>query len=158
MKRKLVIITLMVFLLDQLIKYFVCKYLTNVTIFPGFLSLVYAENTGVAFSMFSGGRVLIILISFILLMFLGYLLHKEYLSKNKKDITIDFTYGLLFGGILGNLFDRIIRGVVIDYVSLNLFGYNFPIFNLADLMITIGVILMAIQTIKGEEKGQVHKG
>lgn len=158
MKKKLVIITLMVFLLDQLIKYFVCKYLTNVTIFPGFLSLVYAENTGVAFSMFSGGRVLIILISFILLMFLGYLLHKEYLSKNKKEITIDFTYGLLFGGILGNLFDRIIRGVVIDYVSLNLFGYNFPIFNLADLMITIGVILMVIQTIKGEEKGQVHKG
>lgn len=154
MKRNLIVITLIVFLLDQLIKYLVCKYLTSMIILPGFLSLVYAENTGVAFSMLSGGRILIILVSFILLIFLGYFLYKEYLSKNKTNVMIDFTYGLLFGGILGNLFDRIVRGVVIDYVSLNLFGYHFPIFNLADLMITIGVILMVIRTIKNEEKSK----
>ena len=66
-----------------------------------------------------------------------------------KDIKkyIDFydvIYGLLFGGIIGNLFDRILRGYVIDYISLNIFNYSFPIFNIADIAITIGVILMIV--------------
>lgn len=152
MKKKILLITLYGLLFDQIIKFLVSKYITNVTIIPNFISLIYAENDGVAFSMLSGSRIIIIIISIILLSFLAYYMNKDYVSKKKDDILVDISYGLLFGGILGNLLDRIIRGIVIDYISINIIGYHFPIFNLADVMITIGVIIMIIRTLKSESK------
>lgn len=152
MKKKILLITLYGLLFDQIIKFLVSKYITNVTIIPNFISLIYAENDGVAFSMLSGSRIIIIIISIILLSFLAYYMNKDYVSKKKDDILVDISYGLLFGGILGNLLDRIIRGIVIDYISINIIGYHFPIFNLADVMITIGVIIMIIMTLKSESK------
>lgn len=152
MKKKILLITLYGLLFDQIIKFLVSKYITNVTIIPNFISLIYAENDGVAFSMLSGSRIIIIIISIILLSFLTYYMNKDYVSKKKDDILMDISYGLLFGGILGNLLDRIIRGIVIDYISINIIGYHFPIFNLADVMITIGVIIMIIRTLKSESK------
>ena len=152
MKKKILLITLYGLLFDQIIKFLVSKYITNVTIIPNFISLIYAENDGVAFSMLSGSRIIIIIISIILLSFLTYYMNKDYVSKKKDDILMDVSYGLLFGGILGNLLDRIIRGIVIDYISINIIGYHFPIFNLADVMITIGVIIMIIRTLKSESK------
>lgn len=152
MKKKILLITLYCLLFDQIIKFLVSKYITNVTIIPNFISLIYAENDGVAFSMLSGSRIIIIIISIILLSFLAYYMNKDYVSKKKDDILMDISYGLLFGGILGNLLDRIIRGIVIDYISINIIGYHFPIFNLADVMITIGVIIMIIRTLKSESK------
>lgn len=152
MKKKILLITLYGLLFDQIIKFLVSKYITNVTIIPNFISLIYAENDGVAFSMLSGSRIIIIIISIILLSFLAYYMNKDYVSKKKDDILVDISYGLLFGGILGNLLDRIIRGIVIDYISINIIGYHFPIFNLADVMITIGVIIMIIKTLKSESK------
>ena len=152
MKKKILLITLYGLLFDQIIKFLVSKYITNVTIIPNFISLIYAENDGVAFSMLSGSRIIIIIISILLLSFLAYYMNKDYVSKKKDDILMDISYGLLFGGILGNLLDRIIRGIVIDYISINIIGYHFPIFNLADVMITIGVIIMIIRTLKSESK------
>lgn len=152
MKKKILLITLYGLLFDQIIKFLVSKYITNITIIPNFISLIYAENDGVAFSMLSGSRIIIIIISIILLSFLTYYMNKDYVSKKKDDILMDVSYGLLFGGILGNLLDRIIRGIVIDYISINIIGYHFPIFNLADVMITIGVIIMIIRTLKSESK------
>ncbi len=152
MKRKIIIISLLALMLDQLIKIVASYYLTNVTLIPNFLSLVYAENTGVAFSMLSGNRMFIILITIILLGILIQVLKKENMKSKQNSKLIILSYGFLFGGILGNLLDRITRGVVIDYVSLNILGYHFPIFNLADLFITFGVILLIIKTIKEDEK------
>lgn len=150
MRKRILIISLVGLFLDQLIKYFVVKYLSSVIVIPGFLSLLYAENSGVAFSMLNGNGTLIIVLSFLLIGFLYYLLHKEYLSKKRDDLLKDVTFGLLFGGILGNLTDRLVRKVVIDYVSLNLFGYHFPVFNLADVLITLGVILMIIDCFRSD--------
>ena len=79
-------------------------------------------------------------------------LKRDYLSLKKDDTLTDVTYGFLFGGILGNLIDRIFRGYVVDYVSLNIFGYDFPIFNLADVLITVGVIILFIITIRNDKK------
>ena len=77
------------------------------------------------------------------------------LSKEDKKYLEGFSltntaYGLLLGGILGNLLDRIIRGYVTDYVSLNIVGYHFPIFNLADTFIVIGVFLLLLKEIRKE--------
>ena len=56
---------------------------------------------------------------------------------------------MLIGGILGNLFDRIIYGYVIDYLDFYILGYNYPVFNIADMCIVISVFLIIIDTIRG---------
>ena len=65
-----------------------------------------------------------------------------------------FTYSMLIGGILGNLIDRIIRGYVIDYLDFNIIGYNFPIFNLADIAIVISAFLLIINMSRGDKNAK----
>lgn len=154
MKKKISIIAVVLFSLDQIVKTLAFNYLTHISIIPGFLSLTYAKNDGVAFSMLSGNRIFIILLSIVLVLILVYFLYKDYLIKNINNKLIAVSYGLLFGGIFGNLFDRILRGYVIDYISMNIFGYSFPIFNLADILITIGVMLMFIDIIFNKENSK----
>lgn len=151
MKKKIFIISLFVLLFDQIIKALATKYLTNMSIIPGVLSLIYAKNEGVAFSMFWGDRWFIIILSVLLIAILLWILNKDYLKEKKENKLKNFTFGVLIGGIFGNLFDRVLRGYVIDYVALNIFGYSFPIFNLADVFITVGVILM-ILNLKEEKE------
>lgn len=152
MKRKILLVMLFSIVIDQIIKYVFSEFISEFTLIPGFLSFVYVENNGVAFSMLSNQRLIIIIASLVLLAILWTFLKKDYLSLKKDDTLTDVTYGLLFGGIIGNLIDRIFRGYVVDYVSLNIFGHNFPIFNLADLLITTGVILLFIITVRNDKK------
>ena len=79
-------------------------------------------------------------------------------TKHKKPlhgfffITITKKIALIYGGLLGNLVDRLIYGYVIDYFKILLGSYDFPIFNLADMAIVIGFILLIYAIIKGEDK------
>ena len=59
---------------------------------------------------------------------------------------------MLLGGILGNLSDRILFGYVKDFISLYIFGYSFPVFNIADICIVVGVIILIISILRGEDK------
>lgn len=152
MKKNIFIITSFSLLIDQISKYIVGYYEFNFSLIRNFLSFIYTKNEGIAFSMFAGKKILIILSSVVLLLILFSFLKKDYLSKNKDNILLDIGYGILFGGILGNLIDRIIRGAVVDFISLKLFNYYFPIFNLADLFITCGVIILLINNFKKEDK------
>lgn len=146
MKNKIFIFSIIGLVIDQILKFFVSVYLTKLIIIPSFLSLVYTKNYGVAFSMLFGNRLLILLISAILIIFIFYLIRSDY-KENKNNKTTEIAYGMLLGGVFGNLFDRIIRGYVVDYISLNIFGYMFPIFNLADILITVGVLVLIINII-----------
>lgn len=147
MIKKISIISLLIFIFDQLIKLYVYQNLIKINVIDNFLTLLYAENYGVAFSMLWGGRYIIILISLLLIFLLFYFIRKDYVLKGEESNIKNIMYGFLIGGVLGNLFDRILRGFVIDYISLNIFGFSFPIFNLADIFIVLGVILMFIDAI-----------
>lgn len=144
MKKKIFIIALITFVIDQIIKSLSLVYLINIPIIPNILSLTYAKNYGIAFSMLKEKRIIIIAISILLISFLIYVLKKDYISKNKDTWLVNIAFGILFGGILGNLFDRIVRGFVIDYINVSFFS----IFNLADIAITFGVVLLIIDNIK----------
>lgn len=144
MKKKIFIIALITFVIDQIIKSLSLVYLINIPIIPNILSLTYAKNYGIAFSMLREKRIIIIAISILLISFLIYVLKKDYISKNKDTCLVNIAFGILFGGILGNLFDRIVRGFVIDYINVSFFS----IFNLADIAITFGVVLLIIDNIK----------
>ena len=144
MKKKIFIIALITFVIDQIIKSLSLVYLINIPIIPNILSLTYAKNYGIAFSMLLEKRIIIIVISILLISFLIYVLKKDYILKNKDTWLVNIAFGILFGGIVGNLFDRIVRGFVIDYINVSFFS----IFNLADIAITFGVVLLIIDNIK----------
>ena len=76
-----------------------------------------------------------------------HLLKKEVLTRQTS-----IYYGMLIGGIVGNLIDRLVFGYVIDYLDFYIFGYNYPIFNLADVLIVISVILIIIFSFKGKNE------
>lgn len=143
-------ISIIAVILDQIVKLFISKKMLvgeSITIINNFFNITYAKNIGAAWSILGGARLLLILISIFCLIFI-YL----FLIKNKKLKKLEkISYGLLIGGILGNLIDRIIYGYVIDYLDFNIFGYNYPIFNIADICIVISIIILLIITIKGDK-------
>lgn len=152
MQKKMInmyMLSIIFFIVDQITKFYLTSNLIvnqSIIVIDKILNITYVRNTGAAFSILSGNRLFLILIAVVAIIILGIYVHK----LQKLDYIDLFSYSLLFGGIFGNLFDRIIHGYVIDYISLNIFGYYFPIFNFADMCIVLSVILIFITTIKGE--------
>ena len=142
-----IIISILVALLDQIIKFFIDKQVLFREVIPKLFNIHKVYNYGVAFSFLENKRYLILLFSIILLYFL-FNLRKD-LPKAKK---YDILFGVILGGILGNLIDRIFRGFVIDYFEIFLGQYSFPIFNLADICITLGIIIMILIMSLGDKK------
>lgn len=145
MKIKVYIYSLIVFLIDLISKIFVLKYLDSLVIIPGFLEFIKTYNSGAAFSLLSGSRFLFIFFALFILYYFYFYIIKEISNKIELICCI-----FIIGGILGNLFDRIVYGKVIDFISFNIFGYKFPIFNLADSFIVIGTFIAIIYLIKGD--------
>ena len=146
MLQKSLIITLLCALLDQIIKIIVMGTMginSSIPIIDNFFSLTYVENDGAAWSIFSGNRIFLIIISIIALVLIYLYFFK---NQNLKKFEL-INYSILIGGIFGNLLDRIKFGKVIDYLDFNIFGYSFPVFNFADICIVISVILLLIYSI-----------
>lgn len=136
-------------IIDQVIKIILgSKMLLNQTfpVIKNFFSLTLVHNTGAAFNIFTGNTILLITIGIICVLAISIYV-KNLAILTDFDI---FVYSLLLGGTLGNLVDRIVHGYVIDYLSFNFFGYQFPIFNFADMCIVVSIILLIAATIKGD--------
>lgn len=149
MKKRLIYVSGLVLFLDQLIKYMFVnffdlneyKFLIN-----DFLYVTHTRNDGAAWSMLSGNRVFLIAVTLVALV----LIYLYFIRGKKINNYQCITYSLLIGGILGNLWDRVFLGYVIDYIGLIFGNYYFPIFNLADSCIVISCILIIIESIKGD--------
>lgn len=124
-------------ILDQLLKIFIPK---DTNIINGILKFTYVENTGGAFGIFENNLFAIILINIIILIFISrfMILQKERMTRLTKTGCI-----LVLSGGISNLIDRIFRGYVIDYIDFTQI-IQFPIFNLADIMITCGWTCLAV--------------
>lgn len=138
--KKISLYSFLFLLIDQISKILVRMYLNlynDIILIPNFLSLIHVKNDGAAFSILEGKTIFFIIITIIVLIGIIYYI------KNKKFKKIDYIiYGMLIGGIIGNLIDRIIYGNVTDFISFTIFNKPMPIFNLADTFICIGCILM----------------
>ncbi|MBR5872873.1 MAG: signal peptidase II [Oscillospiraceae bacterium] len=123
---------------DQIIKNWATETLTkgDITIWENVLYLKYAENTGVAFSMFADNRW--ILVGITALMLIAVLAF--FLSGKVTDKMELFSLSLLMAGGVGNLIDRVSLGYVIDYIDVRII--NFAIFNLADICICVGAFFL----------------
>lgn len=142
-----IIISILITILDQIIKFIIDKKVLFIELLPKLFNIHKVYNYGVAFSFLENKRYLILLFSLILIYFL-FNLRKD-LPKTKK---YDILFGVILGGIIGNLIDRVFRGYVVDYLETFIFGISFPIFNLADICITLGIILMVLIMSLGDKK------
>ena len=150
---KLYLISLSVFLLDILSKNFIQNkiiYGEQLEI-TSFLSLVHFQNTGAAFSFLSdqGGwqRYFLIAISLLAVLYIPWLI-----NQYKKNILIVIGLLLILGGAIGNLYDRISYGYVIDFIYLHFAEFYWPAFNLADSAISLGVLLFLYGSFKNYKK------
>ena len=145
-------VTVLLIVIDQLAKILVQRNMTmykEIKIIPNFFSLCYVENTGAAFSILEDSTLLLIIISVIFVVFLDKYIKKEADTLNKLSI---IAYGMIMGGIFGNLIDRILNKSVIDFLAFKFGSYNFPIFNIADIGITVGVALVFLDMILKRKK------
>lgn len=143
-------------ILDQIIKIIVVNNITlfsRTTVINDFFYLTSVRNEGAAWSILSGNTYILIFISCLVI----YLLYNFFIKNNnlsKIDVVI---YGMLYGGIIGNLIDRIFRGYVIDYLDFIIFKYDFPVFNLADSLIVVAMSLLVITILRGEKNANSNK-
>ena len=105
-------------------------------------NLDYVKNYGAAFNLFSGNRIFLSIVSIVITLFLLYFI----LNKNNLNNTDLLSYSFILGGTIGNGFDRLTKGFVIDFINLNFI--NFPVFNIADISINIGLIILIYGYIK----------
>lgn len=126
---------------DQLTKYFAKSSLAPdraVDFIKGFIEFRYAENTGVAFSFFSGGRwffivfTAVVIIACIVYMF----------KKAQNNLWLYWSLGVILSGAIGNLIDRIALGYVIDFINPTF--VNFAVFNIADCAVTLGLVSLVV--------------
>ncbi len=141
---------LFLLIFDQVVKIIVRTNMNlyqEIKIIPNLFSLYYVENSGAAFSIFENSILFLIIINFICLIVLNRLILKEKLPKYAF-----IPLGLLLGGILGNLIDRVIFKSVTDYLSVFIFKHSFPVFNIADIGITLSTIFLIVVFIINDKK------
>lgn len=150
-----ILVALILFVLDQVTKYFVIHYIEmgeQLRVAP-FLNFVHTKNKGAAFGMFRDAsplmRVIIFgIVTILCLYMLIYWLGTSPLSERIQRLSLAF----ILGGALGNLCDRIVLGEVTDFIDVYYLHYHFWIFNIADSAITIGVVLMGIAMLQQRRK------
>ena len=130
-------LSIFIVLVDQFTKYLMF-YNKRLFINKDFLlfKLDFVKNYGAAFNIFSGSRIFLSLISILFSILLIYLIFRKN-TLNSLDL---YSYSFILGGTIGNGIDRICNGFVVDFINLNII--NFPVFNIADISINIGFIIL----------------
>lgn len=141
------VIILAVIILDQITKYLAIGLKNNsIKLIDNFLSLVYVENRGAAFGILQGKKIILVFFTFIIIMAMCYYLYK---GQNSMAIISKLSISLIIGGAIGNLIDRVLRHYVIDFISVTFpNGYEFPVFNVADIAVVCGTFLLVIAFMK----------
>lgn len=150
MNRKIFIVAVISLFLDQITKILIGIFFTldeRVVVVKNFFSFHFIENYGAAWSILNNKVDFLIIISLIAI-FIIYRFMYNFKQNGRNNIA----FGLILGGIVGNLIDRVFLGYVRDFLSFKFFSYNYPIFNLADTFIVIGVLFLVIAILKGEDK------
>ena len=143
-------IAIFILIIDQLWKSAIVKWMEigqTIPIWEGVFHLTSLRNKGAAFGILQNQRLFFIIVTLIAVFGIIYYLQTE----GKKNRRISFALSLLLGGALGNFYDRLVRGEVVDSLDFRLI--DFPIFNLADVFIFTGVTLMLLDMWLETRKG-----
>jgi signal peptidase II len=145
------LIVLVVVVLDRWTKHLVAQRIrlyAHIQVIPGFFRLTHTENTGAAFSLFADSTApwktgLLVGFSVIALIVVSALLWKN----NHTQVATGVGLSLIMGGALGNLWDRLARGRVVDFLLVYIKQYQWPVFNLADSAIVVGAGLLIVEIL-----------
>ncbi len=151
------LLALVIIVIDQLTKWSIQDRLPLNNIptpaLGRFLYLTYTRNTGGAFSLFQAGNTMFIIVAGLAIIALIYAYHK----MKQTDLLVTAALSLALGGAVGNLFDRVRFGYVVDFFDIQAgTGHSiWPIFNVADSAITVGIVLLASHFlfVNSPEKG-----
>jgi len=138
------ILIAVLFILDQATKAYVRNNLplgVKNEVIPGFFYFTHVENTGAAFGIMKNGRYFFIVLTVIVCAILVYIMIKN------RHALLRLSVAFILGGAAGNWIDRVVRGKVTDFFDFYIFGYDYPVFNVADICINIGTFLLFIYII-----------
>ncbi len=150
MNKKTYFIAIFILLLDQISKSLVEIYFKlneSVIVIKDFFSITVVHNTGGAWSILNNHSYIFIIFSVLALIVLI-----RFMFQFKNNMRNNIAFACTVAGIMSNLADRLFLGYVRDFLDFKIFGYDYPIFNIADIAIVIGVILLIIAIIKGEDR------
>ncbi|MBP0724834.1 signal peptidase II [Bacillus sp. RG28] len=146
------IIALIAILIDQITKYIVMKTMNlgdSIEIIPNLFYITSHRNKGAAWGILQDKMYFFYLITIVFVIAVVYFIQKQ----AKGDKLLGISLGLVLGGAIGNFIDRLFRHEVVDFIHVYTFGYDFPVFNIADSSLCIGVILMIIITLMEDKRG-----
>lgn len=150
------IITLFVIGLDQLTKWLIVKNFElgeSIQVIENFLYITSHRNRGAAWGILQGQMWFFYVITVIVIIGIIYYMQKA--AKGKWLLGVSL--GLMLGGAIGNFIDRVFRKEVVDFVNTFIFGYDFPIFNIADSALVIGVAMLMVQMLLEEREAKKEK-
>ncbi len=138
-------------ILDRVSKWLVATRISlhdSIPVIPGFFRITHVENPGAAFGLFSDSAsswtiAMLVVFSVVALVIIALLLWKNSLAMNSTGVGL----ALILGGAVGNLWDRLLSGHVVDFLDVYLDGYHWPAFNVADSAIVIGAVLLVAEIL-----------
>lgn len=136
-----------IILIDQATKYLIRSFLNpseHIPLIPKILSLTYVTNTGASFGILKGMNVFLIVISMCIV---AYLVYYTYRHRSQNNDPHFLPFALIIGGALSNIIDRLAYGFVLDFIQIPFW----PAFNVADSVITLGVLVLIIQSLRNKE-------
>lgn len=151
----ILVIIFLVIILDQITKYLAIGLKKgSIKVVKNFMELVYVENRGAAFGILQGKKIILVFFTFFIIAALCYFLYK---SRSRLSTISKVSISLIIGGAIGNLIDRVIRHFVIDFISVTFpNGYEFPVFNVADIAVVCGTFLLIIAFVKTDDFEEIQ--
>jgi signal peptidase II len=155
------IIAVTVLLLDRLAKWAVASNIAlhdSVVVIPGFLRLTHVQNTGAAFGLFAESSAQWKVGALVSFSILALVVVSALLWKNSHSLsTTTIGLSLILGGAMGNLWDRMVSGHVVDFLDFYVGSYHWPAFNVADSAIVVGAILLVAEIVFTKPAGETVK-
>jgi signal peptidase II len=144
------LVALPVFVLDQLVKLYIVRHFRlfeQIDVVPHWLAITYTLNSGAAFSLFATlpaavRGLMLDGLAGVAVVVLGVLL-----ARGARPPVVSAAFALVMGGAAGNLLDRLVRGRVVDFIYVHYYSWSYPVFNIADSAITIGVAIILIHSV-----------
>jgi signal peptidase II len=147
------LIALFVILLDQITKWLIVSKMNlgdSIPIIDNILYITSHRNRGAAWGILQGQMWLFYVITIIVIIAIMYYIHKAARGKWLLGVSL----ALMLGGAIGNFIDRVVRKEVVDFIHTYIFTYNFPVFNIADSALVVGVIVLMIQMLREERESK----
>ncbi|MGH7915476.1 MAG: signal peptidase II [Candidatus Binataceae bacterium] len=144
------LVALPVFVLDQLVKLYIVRHLrlfAQIDLVPHWLAITYTLNSGAAFSLFATMAPVIRELMLDGLAAAAVVVLGVLLARGARPSIVSLAFALIMGGAAGNLLDRIVRGRVVDFIYVHYYSWSYPVFNIADSAITIGVAIILIHAV-----------